>query len=43
MEFLAGIVVGSAFAPFWMKVWEYVKPRVAGFFADKSSDKLDDK
>ena len=24
-EFALGVVVGAAFAPFWMKVWAFVK------------------
>lgn len=24
-EFTLGVVVGAAFAPFWMKVWAFVK------------------
>ena len=24
-EFVLGVVVGAAFAPFWMKVWTFVK------------------
>ncbi len=33
IEFVAGVAVGAAFAPFWMKVWEYAKTR---FSAKKS-------
>lgn len=25
LEFALGVVVGAAFAPFWMKVWAFVK------------------
>ncbi len=36
-EFVLGVVVGAAFAPFWMKVWAFVKEtavykRVLGMF-----------
>ena len=24
-EFVLGVIVGAAFAPFWMKVWAFIK------------------
>lgn len=27
IDFVLGIAVGAAFAPFWMKVWEFVKTK----------------
>lgn len=35
IEFLAGLALGTAFAPFWMMVWNTVKPVISGFFAKK--------
>ncbi len=26
--FIVGVVVGAAFSPFWMKVWEWIKAKV---------------
>jgi len=26
-----GIVIGAAFSPFWMKVWEVIKVKLASF------------
>jgi len=34
-EFVAGVALGSAFAPFWMMIWSAVKPTVIGLFASK--------
>lgn len=31
LEFAAGIVVGAAFAPFWMKVWDFAKAKFDEF------------
>lgn len=31
IDFILGIVVGSAFAPFWMKVWELIKAKYREF------------
>lgn len=28
-NFVLGVVVGAAFAPFWMKVWAFVKETAA--------------
>lgn len=28
-NFILGVVVGAAFAPFWMKVWVFVKETTA--------------
>lgn len=25
VEFIAGIALGAAFSPFWMKVWNFVR------------------
>lgn len=33
MEFIAGIVVGAAFAPFWMMAWRWISPRLKGFLS----------
>jgi hypothetical protein len=29
--FVIGVAVGAAFAPFWMKVWGFVKDKVSSF------------
>jgi len=37
IDFLLGLVVGTAFAPFWMMVYNsYVKPTVTKFFSKKN-------
>lgn len=35
MEFIFGIAVGAAFAPFWMMLWNMVKPVLLGLFSKK--------
>ena len=36
IDFALGVVVGAAFAPFWMMVYnKWIKPTVAGLFAKK--------
>ena len=35
-NFVLGLAVGTAFAPFWMMVYNsYIKPTVSKFFAKK--------
>lgn len=29
IEFALGIAVGAAFAPFWMKVWGWIKTKIS--------------
>lgn len=36
IEFVLGIAVGSAFAPFWMALWAKIKPMLLGDKQDKS-------
>jgi hypothetical protein len=38
MEFVAGIVVGAAFSPFWMMVWNAVKPRLMSLLSKKTEE-----
>lgn len=36
MEFIAGIAVGAAFAPFWMMVYnKFIKPTLVKYFGIK--------
>lgn len=36
MDLIIGIAIGTAFAPFWMMLYnKFVKPTVSGFFAKK--------
>ncbi len=35
IEFLAGLALGTAFAPFWMMVWNNVKPLLVSLFEKK--------
>jgi hypothetical protein len=35
-EFAAGVALGAAFAPFWMMIWNAVKPSVVGLFTKKT-------
>ena len=35
IDFALGIAVGAAFAPFWMKVWEFIKVKATAFTAKK--------
>jgi hypothetical protein len=35
MEFIFGIAVGAAFAPFWMMLFNMAKPVVLGWFSKK--------
>ena len=39
IDFVVGVVLGAAFSPFWMKVWEWIKPKVLGFFSAKDENK----
>jgi hypothetical protein len=32
LEFIAGIAVGAAFSPFWLKMWAAVSPRITALF-----------
>ena len=31
-DFLIGLALGTAFAPFWMKVWALVSPKLVALF-----------
>lgn len=31
IDFVLGVVVGAAFAPFWIKVWEFIKDKYTEF------------
>lgn len=35
IEFVAGVAVGAAFAPFWMMLWNMAKPTIVGLFSSK--------
>lgn len=35
MDLIIGICIGSAFAPFWMKIYNIAKPFVVGLFSKK--------
>lgn len=36
-NFIAGLVLGAAFAPFWMMVWSWIKARVTEYLSKKSA------
>lgn len=34
-DFLLGIIIGAAFAPFWMKIWETCKAKYTEYKSKK--------
>lgn len=39
VNFIAGVAVGAAFAPFWIGVWRYAKVKFAAYQASKLDTK----
>jgi len=37
IEFVAGIAVGAVFAPFWLKVWIFIKDRAKSLAQDSEN------
>lgn len=38
MELIIGIAIGAAFAPFWMKAWEFIKDMFDRYFGKKEQE-----
>lgn len=37
-EFVIGVVVGAAFSPFWISMWNALKPKVMALFPSKDQE-----
>ncbi len=37
-EFILGVVVGAAFSPVWISLWNMVKPQVMALFPKKDEE-----
>lgn len=35
LNFIAGLSLGAAFAPFWIMVWNWIKARATAYMASK--------
>jgi hypothetical protein len=38
IDFVLGIVVGAAFSPFWLKVWDWVKEQYRSLKASQPKE-----